>query len=71
MEIFFTNEITNHNITLSDDVRSLRFMRGFLCAALDPGTSHCFAAWGARSSPLANIIGKSCGQVLGLGRRGL
>ncbi|XP_006926933.1 tripartite motif-containing protein 43 [Pteropus alecto] len=48
VEIFFTNEITNHNITLFDDVRSLRFMRGSLYAALDPGTSNCFAAWGVQ-----------------------
>ncbi|KAM5223961.1 tripartite motif-containing protein 43-like [Hipposideros larvatus] len=46
VEISFTNEITNHNIRLFDDMRSLRFMRDSLCASLDPGPSNYYASWG-------------------------
>nr|KAF6439360.1 hypothetical protein HJG59_018767 [Molossus molossus] len=49
VEISFPCEITNHNLRLFDDVRSLRFTRDHLHMSLDPGTSNYFAAWGAQA----------------------
>ncbi|XP_019483846.1 PREDICTED: tripartite motif-containing protein 43B-like [Hipposideros armiger] len=49
VEILYTNEITNHNIRLFDDMRGLRFMGdSLLYASLDPGPSNYYAAWGAQ-----------------------
>lgn len=42
MEIAFTWEVTNHNIRLFEDVRSLMFRRG----SLNSDRSDYFAAWG-------------------------
>lgn len=47
------SEITNHNIRLSDDVKSLRFMGDSLYTSLDPATSVLLHG-NPRSSPLAN-----------------
>ncbi|XP_032974834.1 tripartite motif-containing protein 43-like [Rhinolophus ferrumequinum] len=48
VEISFTNEITNHNIRLLDDVRSLSFRRDSYYASQGPGTCNYYAAWGAQ-----------------------
>ncbi|KAK1336206.1 hypothetical protein QTO34_004010 [Cnephaeus nilssonii] len=48
VEVSFNGEITHGNITLFDDVRSLKFMPDSPHVPLDSGASNCFPAWGAQ-----------------------
>ncbi|XP_008508975.2 tripartite motif-containing protein 43-like [Equus przewalskii] len=48
VEISFHNEVTNHNIRLFDDVRSVRYIRDSRYVSLNPGTSNYFASWGTQ-----------------------
>ncbi|XP_062950891.1 tripartite motif-containing protein 43-like [Cynocephalus volans] len=48
VEIFFDNEITNHNISFFDDVRNLKFRHDHQDASLNSDRSNYFAAWGAQ-----------------------
>lgn len=48
MEISFHNEVTNHNIRLFDDVRSVRYIHDSRYVSLNPGTSNYFASWGTQ-----------------------
>lgn len=66
VEISFNSETTNHNIRLSDEVKSLRFIGDRLYTSLDPATSNCFAAWEAQVFTSGKLLGAACGQVLGL-----
>ncbi|XP_062950886.1 tripartite motif-containing protein 43-like [Cynocephalus volans] len=49
VDISFSNEITNHNIRLFDNVRSLVFRHVHQDASLNSDRSNYFAAWGAQS----------------------
>uniref|UniRef100_A0A8C4M3L5 Uncharacterized protein n=1 Tax=Equus asinus asinus TaxID=83772 RepID=A0A8C4M3L5_EQUAS len=48
VEISFHNEVTNHNIRLFDDVRSVRYIHDSRYVSLNPGTSNYFASWGTQ-----------------------
>ncbi|XP_058402199.1 tripartite motif-containing protein 43-like [Diceros bicornis minor] len=49
VEISFHNGVTNDDIRLLDDVRSLRYMHDYPYVSLNPGTSNYFASWGTQN----------------------
>ncbi|XP_062950917.1 tripartite motif-containing protein 43-like [Cynocephalus volans] len=49
VKIFFNNEMTNHNIRLFDDVKSLSSRCDYQDASLNSDRSNYLAAWGAQS----------------------